>query len=76
MKTKKTFVCCEYCNKPYEDISPPDATQYKQGFIKIGNFSTILLDNLKKSKGHSFELQGVYCNMECLIKQMKKVRTK
>jgi len=75
MKAKKTFVYCEYCGAPHEDISPPTEKQYQNGFIHIGNFSTVLLNNLKrKDVSHACNLEGVYCNVNCLASHIKKLR--
>ncbi len=60
MKTKKTFVYCEYCNKAWEDISPPSNDQYESGVIKIQEYSTLLLPKkIAKKGGHSKDINGV-----------------
>ena len=75
MKDKKIFVYCEYCNKAYEDISPPSKEQYKQGVIQLGEFSSVLL-NVKRnaSSSHSKNLEGIYCDIDCLTKHIEKAR--
>ena len=76
MKQTKTFEYCEYCNKAWEKISPPTAEAYKLGVIVIGEFSTILLSNKKGRTSFAIDLKGIYCNIDCLVKHLKKLREK
>ena len=73
MKDRKTFTYCEYCNTAWEDVSPPTKEQYKNGFIKIGDSSAVMLDT--KGIAHAFSLYGIYCNSDCLMKNIEKARS-
>ena len=72
MKIKRIFKYCEYCDKTWEDVSPPTNEEYQGGLIFINEFSTVLL-NVKEGS-HSANLEGIYCNFDCLIKHIKKLR--
>lgn len=71
MKNTKSFNFCEYCNKMWENVSPPTKEQYKNGFIKIEGYSSVLLN--VKNGSHSAFLNGIYCDYKCLLKQIKKL---
>lgn len=73
MKEKKTFIYCEYCDTAYEDVSPAREEQYQQGFIIIGKYSHVLLTN-QIDKVHFVNLQGVYCDINCLVKRINNAR--
>jgi hypothetical protein len=76
MKNSKTFIYCEYCDKPHIDDSSPTAEQYYNGLIHIEKGSIILLDvKNKKHPSHSKFIDGVYCNSRCLLSHLDKIRS-
>jgi hypothetical protein len=72
MKDKQIFRFCEYCNAPYPDVSPYPEEQYQQGVIELGEFSHVALAQVKGN--HTIDISGFYCNLDCLVKRLKKIR--
>jgi len=74
MKKTKTFKYCEYCDKAWEDISPPTKEAYKRGLIKIDE-AVMLLAKPKRKKGcsssHSVYIGGIFCDKKCLLEYLK-----
>lgn len=77
MKPVRTFVECEHCGTLIETVSPPSERQYQQGLIELGEGSTVLLDvkdRPGRSVAHSAPLQGLYCDLECLLEKIRHER--
>jgi len=77
MKKEKTFNFCEYCDKAWENISPPSKEEYKNGLIRIeeGNCQIGAMSILRakaKRGSHCLSIGGVFCNLNCLIAYIKK----
>lgn len=77
MKEQRTFEFCEECNKAWEVASPPTKQAYNSGLIRIVDGSMLLKKPKKKKRGetasHAEWIEGIYCNIECLIKHLKKM---
>ena len=71
MKKIKRFNYCENCDKAWEDESPPTKEAYKSNLIKLENNSSVLLNTTGST--HSKNLDGIYCNIDCLAELVKKI---
>ena len=68
----KQFTRCEGCRKAILVCSPYTDAQYRQGIIRIEQGSHVALD--VKVGPHTASLDGLYCDLACLIKKVKSFR--
>jgi hypothetical protein len=80
MKEPYQVTHCEFCNGHIVLGSPPSKGRYDSGEINISNSSILLPDAVVKKNhkkgiadGHASNINGIYCNYECLMKQIKKI---
>lgn len=73
-KPERVMTECEYCGKLLDTQSPPLPEYYKRGQIQLGNKSSVLLDKPASEQIHCKFLDGRYCDLECLVAQIKIAR--
>ena len=74
-KPEAHFYRCQHCDSLLEAGSPPPREAYRNGRIDISS-GFFLLDLPRTSQSHAASLDGIYCNLECLIAYIKAARAK
>jgi hypothetical protein len=75
MKSTKTFYYCEYCNEEIEK-EPFFDEHFKNGLIRIKEGTMLLTQEIVQRDNLEFpvkNIDGYYCNLECLISHLKKI---
>jgi hypothetical protein len=70
----KQVTKCEHCGEQIALDSPPLRKYYREGRIDLAEHSVVLLDRPENSSSHAACLDGIYCDMECLVAHIKELR--
>ena len=73
MNRRYEMVDCEGCGTPMKTDSPAPKEAYEQGRITLGECSSVLLDK-REGSPYLASLTGFYCNIDCLIRAIKRAR--
>lgn len=81
MKQTELYYRCEYCDALIKMSNPPIEKDYENGRIEIKD-GTMLLSkafidsrrNGDKLKVYAISIDGMYCDVDCLVKRLRKER--